>query len=178
VDTKDPFDDLLEWLDPNRELAGQKYKVIHAGLVRMFVSRGFSDAEDLADCTVRRVTDLLPGVRESYVGERVPYFYTVARYIMLEARRRPEVAAEVFPVEPAKEEETSDALELLQECLDLLPAERRDLILDYYLYKGHDKIEQHKRMAGERGISIGALRSRAHHIREALEKCVRQRTQP
>lgn len=177
MDNKDPFDDLLEWLDPNREMAGQKYKVIHAGLVRMFVSRGFSDAEDLADGTIKRVTDLLPGIRESYVGERAPYFYTVARYIMLEARRRPEVAAEVFPVEPAPQEDASDSLERLMECLDLLPAERRDLILDYYLYKGRDKIEHHKRMAGARGISIGALRSRAHHIREALEDCVRQRTQ-
>lgn len=174
VDTKDAFDDLLNWLDPDRDRAGRKYRIIHASLVRIFVSRGFSDAEDLADQTIKRVTGLLPKIKDGYVGEPAHYFYKVARYIMLEASRRPESATDVFPSEPTRESNANNTLECLLECLDHLKEGQRDLILDYHLYKGRDKIEHHKRMARERGIGVGALRSRAHDIREALEKCVRR----
>ena len=177
ADPQEPFDALLAWLDPDREIAGQKYAVIHAGLVRIFVSRGFSDAEDLADLTVKRVTDLLPRIKDSYVGERPPYFYKVASYIILETRRRREIAMEVSPVEPTQENHISDVYEHLLKCLKLLPGERRELILDYYLYQGRDKIEQHERMAKERDISVEALRSRAHQIRKTLKHCVRQHKQ-
>jgi hypothetical protein len=44
--------------------------------------------------------------------------------------------------------------------------------LDYYLYEGRDKIDQHQRMADELDITVGALRTRAHHIRRSLEKCI------
>ena len=144
----------------------------------MFVSRGFSDAEDLADLTIKRVTDLLPGMREEQeedVRERAPYFYKVARYIILEARRRPEIATDVMPVSPLPEEKINETYERLLKCLELLSEEKRELILDYHLYKGRDKIVQHERMSEELGISVEALRSRAHHLRKTLKKCVRRR---
>lgn len=172
--SEEPFDTLLAWLDPDRELAGQKYAVIHAGLVRIFISRGFSDAEDLADLTVKRVTDILPRVKDSYVGERPPYFYKVASYIILEARRRREMATDVSPVEPTRENHSDETYQHLLKCLGLLPEERRELILDYHLYQRREKIEQHERMANERGISVEALRSRAHQIRKTLKHCIRE----
>lgn len=172
--TQEAFNFLLTWLDPNREAAGRKYSIIHTGLVRIFVSRGFSDAEDLADLTIKRVCDLLPGIRDSYVGERAPYFYKVAGYITLEARRRPEIATDLAPTEQLIENNTSDTYERLLKCLELLPGEKRELVLDYHLNKGRDKIEQHERMAKERGISVEALRSRAHHIRKTLKDCVQR----
>ena len=52
---KDPFDELLEWLDPDREKAGRRYEAIRAGLIRMYVARGVSDAEYYADETIDRV---------------------------------------------------------------------------------------------------------------------------
>lgn len=175
MDTQEPFDLLLAWLDPNREIAGQKYKLIHAGLVRIFVSRGFTDGEGLADETINRVIALLPKVENELAGERAPFFYKVARYIILEARRRPEIAVDVLPVVPIHENSPDDASEYLSACLELLPEQKRELILDYYLHKGSDKIELHERMAKERGISIEALRSRAHNIRRTLRDCVRKR---
>lgn len=175
MNTQESFNLLLAWLDPNREIAGRKYKIIHAGLVRIFVSRGFTDAEGLADETINRVIALLPEVKEEPPGERAPFFYKVARYIILEAWRRPEIATDVFPVIPVHENKPGDTSEYLSECLDLLPEEKRELILDYHLYKGSDKIKQHERMAKEHGISVEALRSRAHHIRKTLKDCVQQR---
>lgn len=172
ADSDNPFDDLLTWLDPDREKAGQKYEVIRAGLIRIFVSEGFSDAEDQADITIDRVIKRLPDIREMYQGEKMPYFRGVARNVIRERLRRKEIATDLIPELPREPEKITDAYDCLIKCLRFLPSEKRDLILDYYLYEGHDKVEHHRRMARELGISEGALRTRAHHIRATLEKCV------
>jgi RNA polymerase sigma factor (sigma-70 family) len=165
---------LLAWLDPDREIAGQKYEVIRAGLIRIFVSKGFSDAEDLADEAINRVMKRLPEIRDTYVGEPVKYFHGVARFIVREMIRRKEVAVEVVPVSSSEEEIHSDEYDCLLKCLRFLQVEKRELILDYYIYDGRVKIAQHRRMASELGITEGALRGRAHHVRGNLEKCIQQ----
>jgi DNA-directed RNA polymerase specialized sigma24 family protein len=165
---------LLAWLDPDREIAGQKYEVIRAGLIRIFVSKGFSDAEDLADEAINSVMKRLPEIRDTYVGEPVKYFHGVARFIVREMIRRKEVAVEVVPVSSSEEEIHSDEYDCLLKCLRFLQVEKRELILDYYIYDGRDKIAQHRRMASELGITEGALRGRAHHVRGNLEKCIQQ----
>ena len=169
-----PFDDLLAWLDPDRDVAARKYETIRAGLTRIFVAKGFSDAEDLADETITRVTKRLPEIIDTYVGEPARYFHGVARNIILEAGRRREIATDASPVAFIQITNRSDEYDCLMRCLQFLARTKRELILDYYVYEGHDKIEQHKIMARELGISEGALRGRAHHIRSELEKCVRQ----
>jgi len=163
------FDDLLDWLGPD---PGQQYEIIRAGLIRIFISKGFSDAEDLADETIDRVAKKLPEIREGYEGEKARYFHGVARNVIREARRRKEVATDKTPERSTMPRAPGDKYECLLECLRLLPAPKRELILDYYLYGGKDKVECHLLMAEELGISVGALRTRAHHIRRDLEKCV------
>jgi DNA-directed RNA polymerase specialized sigma24 family protein len=164
-------------LDPKRESAGEKYETIRAGLIRMFVAKGFNDAEDLADEAITRVVKRLSEIKEGYVGEPARYFHGVARNIILEARRRREVATDVSPVAWIQITNESVEYECLMRCLKFLDPQKRELILDYHLYEGHDKIEHHRRMVEELGISEGALRGRAHHIRAGLEKCVMQCTQ-
>jgi DNA-directed RNA polymerase specialized sigma24 family protein len=172
ADTPEPFDALLAWLNPDRELAAQKYETIRAGLIRIFVAKGFSDAEDLADDTITRVTRRLPEIIGDYEGEPARYFHGVARHVILENYRRKEIALEVSPVSWLAPSPRSDEYECLMRCLQFLADEKRELIVDYYVYEGHDKIEHHKMMAHELSISTGALRGRAHHIRTALEQCV------
>jgi len=138
------------------------------------VSRGFSDAEDLADETINRVMKRLPEIRDTYVGEPAKYFHGVARFVLLEVGRRKEVATEEVPVVSVAPDVHSDEYDCLVKCLTFLAAEKRDLILDYYIYDGRDKIVQHQRMANELGITDGALRGRAHHVRGNLEKCIEQ----
>jgi DNA-directed RNA polymerase specialized sigma24 family protein len=168
---KEPFDALLEWLDPDREKTGQRYEVIRAGLIRMFVSNGLSDAEHYADVVIDRVMKKLPEIRATYVGEPAKYFHGVARNIIREARRQKEIATDVMPAPPppVDRSETSDCL---SKCLSVLPPDKQAFILDYHLFKGHEKVEHHRQMAGELSITEGALRTRAHHLRVTLEKCV------
>ncbi len=141
--------------------------------MRVFIAKGFSDAEDLADEAINRVAIRLADIRESYEGDPSRYFHGVARNVMREHLRRKEVTTEV-PVIWIDPEPTTEERECLEKCLQTLPEPKRDLILDYYLYEGHEKIEQHKQMAAERDISEGALRVRVHHVRARLEGCVRE----
>jgi DNA-directed RNA polymerase specialized sigma24 family protein len=171
--TEEQLDSLLSWLSNDRELAGAKYETIRGGLIRFFVSKGFSDAEDLTDETINRVIGRLPDIRDTYEGDPSRYFHGVARNVLRERHRSREVTVEVSAiwVDPRP---TSEDEECLDKCLKLLPESKRDLILDYYLYEGHDKIEHHKQMAAERQITEGALRVRVHHIRVTLETCLQK----
>ena len=140
------------------------------------MSKGFSDAEDLADETINRVIKRLPEIRDTYVGDPVRYFHGVARFIIREVGRRKEVLVDELPplAPPPPDVPNSDEYDCLQKCLRFLPSEKRDLILDYYIYDGRDKIKQHHNMANELGITDGALRGRAHQIRGNLENCIQQ----
>ena len=170
----DALDDLLVWLDPDREIAGDKYETIRAGLIKVFIAKGFSDPEDLTDITIDRVKRKLPEIKDTYEGEKANYFHGVARNVIREALRRREIATDKIPEQVTLPDFKDDRYECLLRCLGLTPARNRELILDYYLYVGKDKIEHHRLMAEELGISPGALRTRAHHIRRDLEACVLQ----
>jgi DNA-directed RNA polymerase specialized sigma24 family protein len=170
--TREPFEALLEWLDPDREKAGQRYEVIRAGLIRIFVSKGLSDAEHYTDEAIDRVMKRLPEIQEKYVGDPARYFHGVARNLILEAGRRKEVATDTVPLRLLQETVRSDTSECLSKCLKTLPRDKQEFILDYHLYQGRAKVDHHRQMAVELRISEGALRTRAHHLRVNLEKCV------
>jgi RNA polymerase sigma factor (sigma-70 family) len=174
--TQEQFDALLAWLDTDRNLAARKYETIRSGLVRIFISKGFNDAEDLADETINRVMKRLPGIRVNYYGEPACYFRGVARNVMRENYRRKEIAGASIEVAVYPRPEVREDLKCLGHCLDRLPDAKQDLILDYYLYEGHRKIQHHKQMAGQLKITEGAIRSRAYQIRVSLENCMRKCT--
>jgi len=168
----EPFDALLEWLDPDREKAGQRYEAIRAGLIRMYVAKGVTDAEYYADETIDRVVKRLPEIKAHYVGDPARYFHGVARNIVMEAGRRKEVPTDELPQGITPEPSRSDTSECLTKCLQQLPRDKQEFILDYHLYHGHEKVVHHRQMATELSITEGALRTRAHHLRVNLEKCV------
>ena len=170
---KESFDELLDWLDSDRDTAGRKYVTIRSGLIRIFVSHGVSDGAFYADVTIDRVVKRLPEIRPTFVGEPARYFSGVARKVLLEAMRKDRVVTDVIP-ERVTEAETdnSDLFDCLKLCLRQLPEDRKELILDYHLHQGRAKVEHHREMAAELAISEGALRTRAHHLRVSLEKCV------
>ena len=171
--TQEQFDSLLTWLGDDRDLAGRKYETIRSGLVRMFVSTGFNDAEDLADETINRVMMRLPDIRANYRGEPACYFHGVARNVIRESIRRKEIADGVVDGRFDPEPEPAEEFDCLRLCLRCLSPSKRDLILDYYLYDGHAKVQHHKQMAVRLKITEGAMRSRAYQIRLNLENCMR-----
>jgi DNA-directed RNA polymerase specialized sigma24 family protein len=168
----------LDFLDPDREVAGAKYERMQRKLVKFFEYRGSTSPEDLADTTIDRVTRRLLEGEEIRATDPAAYFYGVARNVAREFQSalttRP---VEQLPDRSDPRHETADSderLGCLDLCLERLAPEARELILEYYESQGRRKIENRQRLATERQISQSALRLRAQRIREQLEKCVRR----
>ena len=175
--TQEAFDKLLAWLDPDREVAGKRYEEIRQSLVKIFFWRGFSDAEDLADETINRVSRKAEGLAESFEGEPALYFFGVARKVVLERRRlpSPQSVSEQMPAPPEPSNDVSNS-ERIHECLDrclqrLKPAER-DLILRYYQESKQAKIDFRKVLADEQGVDIETLRVKMYRVRVKVQKCM------
>lgn len=176
VITKENFDALLDWLDHNREAAGQKYEKIRQRLIRIFVCRGCSEAEELADTTINRVMNKLPQIIGKYIGEPTLYFYGVADKIHLEWLRKQKKIkqVELFETNAYKdfEQEAESEYECLEDCLKTLAADERGLIVDYYREEKTAKIELRRNLAYKFGISLNALQVKTCRIRANLQECV------
>jgi DNA-directed RNA polymerase specialized sigma24 family protein len=173
--SREAFDQILAWLDSDRERAGQKYEEIRCGLIKIFVCQGCSDPECLADETIDRVIHKIPEIVPNYAGNPALYFSGVARYILLEYKNRI-AQLRLLPAAPPKQIEKGEDIEREYECLDrcierLTPA-NRELILEYYREEKRAMIENRKRLAERLGVTPNALRVRADRIRNGLEKCV------
>src|SRR5689334_24730966 len=169
--TEELLNDLLAWLDPDREVAGQKYENVRRGLIKIFISNGCCDVEDLADETINRVAKKLTEIKDTYDGDPSRYFYGVAKNIVHEAHRR-RVPPPV-PPETWKTDDVDPEYECLESCLDKLTPENRELVLEYYQDEKKAKIDHRRQLAEKLGIAVNALRIRAFRIRNSLEVCVR-----
>lgn len=170
--TQESFEALLAWLDPNRELAGQKYEEIRTRLIRIFSCRGCYEPEDLADETINRVTNKLKAIESTFTGDRARYFYGVANKVHLEyLRRKPPPP---LPTATITSVETEREYQCLDRCVSKLTAENRELVLGYYQEEKRAKIEHRRQLAARLGIALNALRIRAHRIRTSLQDCVEE----
>lgn len=182
VITQENFDELLAWLDPDRERAGLKYEDLRRSLIRIFVWRGCTDAEELADETINRVTTKVRQVRPTYQGDPSLYFYGVAKYLIREEqnkRKKLPVQIEALTttisnpvVERAEDENLELEYECFCACLQKLDQATRELILAYYLEEKQAKIDHRKELAKELGLVPNALRVRMRRIRAKLEECI------
>lgn len=91
-----------------------------------------------------------------------------------ESRRRKELTIATEPVRPAADLVRDQARQCLRFCLAQLPAQQQVLVLDYYVDEKSKKIKSRQELASEFGLTVNALRIRAHRIRATLEKCVRE----
>jgi RNA polymerase sigma factor (sigma-70 family) len=173
--TVENFDSLLEWLDPDRARAGAKYEEVRRRLIKIFMGRACSSAEDLADETINRVIKKLDGIRSDFTGDQARYFYAVAHNLYLEyLHRRP------IQLPPAADAQESTQLELqsqcLEQCLETLPEWERQLLLRYYGEGKRAKTDLRDELAKKLGISLNALRIRAFrgrvHLRNCIQRCL------
>lgn len=167
--TQELFDELLSWLNADREQAGQEYEDIRRRLIKLFTCRNCHEPEDLADETINRVANKIKEIKDHYVGPRAPYFYSVANRIYQEYLRKP-----TPPSTPPTF--TSEDVELeyacLEQCMERQTPANRKLVLEYYQGEKKAKIDHRKMLAAQYGIALNALRIRAHRIRASLQECV------
>ena len=171
--TQESFDLLLNWLDKDAEKAGQKYQQIRERLIKMFISRGFSDAEDLADEVFNRVISKIETLAPNYSGETSAYFYGVASKVVLEARRRKELFLNEATIKSTVVDDQPNAkLDCLDNCLKKLPDFQHKLILNYYEVEKAAKIIERQALAEKLKLNLNSLRVQVCRIRITLKSCI------
>jgi DNA-directed RNA polymerase specialized sigma24 family protein len=171
---------LLRCFSANRDEAANTYECIRRNLVRYFLGRSFSLAEDHADEVLNRMA------RRAAEGEEIrnpsSYSYGVARMVLLELlkdREREQKALReanhLQLVRSDEDEEFKLELDALRECLKQLPEEGRALILQYFQGEQRAKIEARQQLAAALKIPVPTLRKRAERLRISLETCVKRR---
>jgi DNA-directed RNA polymerase specialized sigma24 family protein len=176
------FNRLLEWLDGSVDSNGQTYLEMRRRLTSYFVRRGRPFADDLADETFSRISKTLEQDGAITVTPPARFCYVIARFVLHEDIRRERrhkrstgadtgawngTRAELLQAESGAALERQ--LERLDDCLQLLAPEQRELIVEYYRDTGQGKIARRRDMARDLGISVNALCLRASRIRAALE---------
>jgi DNA-directed RNA polymerase specialized sigma24 family protein len=178
------FDQLLEYLHPDREYAGQIYETIRRRLIKFFESRGCFAAIEYADETLNRVAYNLHYGKLIWT-EPPKYCLGVARNLLREFWGRPErtfssldsLPSHLHPsmnpqsvmareTELRKDEQN---LECLIHCLEELSPENREMLIRYYQGEKSQKIENRRRLAAEMGVPLNALRLRVFRLRQELE---------
>ena len=177
--TAQAFIRLLKRLGEDEEEAGKKYEDLRRTLMRYFEWRGAPFPEEHTDETFNRLARKLDsGVDIRDISD---YSYEVARLVSLEALKKGHTRNEqldevehetVAPNTSEEMAEKEDRLTCLDDCLNALQSESRDLIMEYYLDEARGRIDRRKDLAARLGLRRDALSNRAQRLRDKLEQCV------
>ena len=182
---QEAFQRLLFCLDSDLELAAHKYVALSRRLEMFFSYRGCHSPQDYADETLDRVS------RRLYKGEEIgredifAYIYGVARNILREygnCRERHFVAIDCLQpheapsVDPSEMEDKraehrrrERLFEQLEQCMQVLSPENRDLLYNYYLGEKIERIENRRKLAKRLGTTTNALKIRVHRMKKLLK---------
>jgi RNA polymerase sigma factor (sigma-70 family) len=173
------FEEILAWLNPDREIAATMYVQLRHDLTKIFIFRGCTDPEGLTDEVFDRVAKKVHEVRPTYIGDPRLYFRAVANNLVKEELKR--VKTQVSLEEPelwepttteSDEDDSEDMEECLHSCLQKLSAENRKLIVNYYAKEKQAKIDHRSELAQQFGISVETLRVKVYRIRVSLQECI------
>ena len=169
--TREKFANFLEWLSPDSESAGAEYERLRFRLCTFFAQRQCSFSDELADETINRV--ILKSAEE-IIENKIAYCYGVARNVYRESLRKERTHLDIDDVTIAAKapEEQSFSSECLDRCLDELPRDTRDLLLDYFSEARQAKIELHQRISESLKMTQTALRMRIMRSKQKLKLCV------
>jgi DNA-directed RNA polymerase specialized sigma24 family protein len=172
--TSGAFERLLEALGHERGAAAREYETMRRKLMDYFTWRGAPDPSEHADETLDRVARRL---EEGEAVEHIRgYVYGVARLVLLETGRQSSRERAAQREWPARTDASAPGDDprwaCFDRCLQELAPDARSLIVAYYLGSGASHLEARKDLARRLGISYGTLKTRAHRVRVALERCV------
>ena len=174
--TQEAFDKLLTSFGEDQDSAAKKYLEIRNNVVRFFEWRGCPFPEDHADETINRVAKRL--AEGEAIENPSGYCMGVARMLLLEinkerAREQRALGEMAYSqVAPSDDSESEKQIECLRSCLQGMPADSRELIVEYYQGEKGTKIKNRKGLVERLGIPVNTLRMRALRLRERIRACV------
>jgi DNA-directed RNA polymerase specialized sigma24 family protein len=161
---------LVRFLGSTEESLDDRLEQIRNKIIRIFICRGCSDPEDLAQETMLRVYQMVEERVDSFVGDPLLWICGVARNVHRESGKKKATEAPFPQPDPVDQKEAMN--ECLERCLGKLSSQEGTLILEYYRGQGRSKIRRHKVLAVLLGISQNALRVRVSRILHKLRICV------
>lgn len=171
--TRCNFEMLLNWLDDDREIAGQKYEAIRFRLQNFFYLKGCAHTEELADETIDRVMKKVEILQSTYIGNPALYFTGVAKKVFLEYKRRRtenELPVNLKDLRQFENNEIENLHFCLNKSLNQIPAKQREFIIEYYSGAKNDKIQRCRQISPNKNISQQAIRVQAFRIRAKLQR--------
>lgn len=171
--TREKFARFLEWLNPDRDRAGEEYERLRFRLCTFFSQRRCSYADELADETINRV--ILKSSEET-IENKIAYCYGVAKNVFRESLRKERTHLDIDELDLVAKapEEPSFSRECLDKCLEKLPPESRNLLLDYFSEAKLAKIKLHRSISASLQTSQTALRMRVMRTKLKLKICVQE----
>ncbi len=173
------FEEILAWLNGDRDEAAAMYVQLRHDLAKMFMWGRCSDPEGLTDEVFDRVAKKVHEVRPTYEGDPRLYFRAVANNLIKENNKRVKTQLSLEgidlpepPITEMEDEMAADIEECLQQCLQKLSNDKRELILGYYAKEKQAKIDHRYELAQKFGITVETLRVRVFRIRESLADCI------
>lgn len=183
----DGYSQILALFPENDE---KEFNLLRLKLVRFFEIQGAgTQAEDFADETISRVAEKLSEGIEIEAAEPFYYFRGFAVNVLREHWRSKEktvsiedvenkenFAAQTNPAELTEKEEAQSLKEKQFECLEktlkVLPAENRQLFLDYHRENTESRETWRAKIAQRLNIDGAALRNRVTRLRKKIEQLV------
>jgi RNA polymerase sigma factor (sigma-70 family) len=173
------LEEILAWLNPDREVAASMYVQLRHDLAKIFTYRCCADPEGLTDEVFDRVAKKVHEVRPTYEGDPRLYFRAVANNLVKEDLKRVKTQVPLEGIdlpEPTthqrEQEKTVEMEECLQTCLQKISDENRELIVSYYAKEKQAKIDHRRELAQRFGISVETLRVKVYRIRISLQECI------
>jgi RNA polymerase sigma factor (sigma-70 family) len=172
------LEEILAWLNPDRDVAATMFVQLRHDLAKIFTYRGCADAEGLTDEVIDRVSMKVHALRLTYKGDPRHYFRAVANNLIKEYLKDVKTQVPIDDVDPPEqkptenEEEIADREECLHWCLKKLTPEKRKLIVDYYAKEKQAKIDHRHQLAQHLGSSVETLRVKVYRIRLSLHECI------
>lgn len=173
------IDEILDWLNSNREVAASIYVRLRHDLAKIFDWNHCPDPEGLTDEVIDRVSRKIGQVRDTYEGDPRLYFYGVARNLIKESNKKIKTYVSLDDVELVADstltlEEESMCEKCLHRCLAKLSTDKREMVLAYYAQDKQAKIDLRAQMARRLGLSVETLRVRVFRVRGALDECIQR----
>jgi DNA-directed RNA polymerase specialized sigma24 family protein len=171
--TSDLFASFLEWLSPDRDSVGEEYERLRFRLGTFFAQRHCRFPDELSDETINRV--ILKSAEEQ-IENKLAYCYGVARNVYRESlrRERDHLNVDELAIAAKAPEERSFSSDCLDQCLDKLSPESRNLLLEYFSEAKLAKIELHRRISEGLQTTQTALRMRVMRTKQKLKICVQE----
>ncbi len=176
VVTADTFEKLLARLAPERERAGVEYENLRRRLTRYFDLKGLGSPDYAADETLDRLAQKIAAGED--VRDFLHYAFGIAHWVYLERLRAEErerrANTNLTQIQRESLTGTTPYLETLEDCLNKLSKEDRELLEAYYGETDCvDLVQQRISLAQTRKLTLNSLRLRVYRLRQVLERCIR-----